>query len=84
MISLNAISASHAVNDFSLDYLSLRQPPALYYEQFHFLKNSAIWSSRVKTTIVRSAHMTGFGMAGATPSPFLVRKARRHDSCKSS
>jgi len=40
VISLNAISAAHAVNDFLLDYLSLRsEPAAIYYEQFHFLKN---------------------------------------------
>jgi hypothetical protein len=39
VISLNAISASHAVNDFLLDYLGLRPERAqLYYEQFHFLK----------------------------------------------
>jgi len=40
VISLNAISASHAVNDFLLDYLSLRaEPDMLHYEHFHFLKN---------------------------------------------
>jgi hypothetical protein len=39
VISLNAISAAHAVNDFLLDYLSLRQDPAdLFYEQFHPLQ----------------------------------------------
>lgn len=39
VISLNAISASHAVNDFLLDYLGLRpERDQLYYEQFHFLK----------------------------------------------
>jgi hypothetical protein len=38
VISLNAISAAHAVNDFLLDYLSLLPENAqLYYEQFHFL-----------------------------------------------
>jgi hypothetical protein len=41
VISLNAISAAHAVNDFLLDYLSLRpEPELLYYEHFHFLKDS--------------------------------------------
>jgi hypothetical protein len=40
VISLNAISAAHAVNDFLLDYLGLRSEPAMiHYEQFHFLKN---------------------------------------------
>lgn len=39
VISLNAISAAHAVNDFLLDYLGLRPDSgALYYEHFHFLK----------------------------------------------
>lgn len=39
VISLNAISAAHAVNDFLLDYLGLRgNGGALHYEQFHLLK----------------------------------------------
>ena len=38
VISLNAVSAAHAVNDFLLDYLSLRpEGEQLYYEHFHFL-----------------------------------------------
>jgi ThiF family len=38
VISLNAISASHAVNDFLLNYLSLRpEGDALYYEEFQLL-----------------------------------------------
>jgi hypothetical protein len=38
VISLNAISAAHAVNDFLLDYLGLRpESSMLYYEHFHFL-----------------------------------------------
>jgi len=38
VISLNAISAAHAVNDFLMDYLGLRADRgALYYEHFHFL-----------------------------------------------
>ncbi len=41
VISLNAISASHAVNDFLLDYLGLRPEMAqLYYEHFHFIKSA--------------------------------------------
>jgi hypothetical protein len=41
VISLNAISAAHAVNDFLLDYLGLRpEPSQLYYEHFHFLKRT--------------------------------------------
>jgi hypothetical protein len=39
VISLNAVSAAHAVNDFMLDYLALRpEPQTLHYEHFHFLK----------------------------------------------
>jgi hypothetical protein len=41
VVSLNAISAAHAVNDFLLDYLCLRPDSGqLYYEHFHFLKNT--------------------------------------------
>jgi hypothetical protein len=41
VVSLNAISAAHAVNDFLLDYLNLRpEPDLLQYEEFHFLKGT--------------------------------------------
>lgn len=41
VISLNAVSASHAANDFLLDYLGLRsENEQLYYEHYHFLKNT--------------------------------------------
>jgi hypothetical protein len=41
VISLNAVSAAHAVNDFLLDYLALRpQTDQLYYEHYHFLKGT--------------------------------------------
>jgi len=43
VISLNAISAAHAVNDFLLDYLSLRpETGTLHYEHFHFLKRTRV------------------------------------------
>jgi len=39
VITLNGISSAHAVNDFLLDYLGLRQErEELYYEHFHCLK----------------------------------------------
>ena len=39
VISLNSISAAHAVNDFLLDYLNLRPDSGIhYYEHFHHLK----------------------------------------------
>jgi hypothetical protein len=41
VISLSAVSAAHAVNEFLLDYLGLRPDGGkLYYEHFHFLKNT--------------------------------------------
>lgn len=41
VISLNAVSAAHSVNDFLLDYLCLRaEPDLLRYEQFQFLKGT--------------------------------------------
>lgn len=41
VISLNAVSAAHAVNDFLLDYLGLRpEAPKLYYEHYYFLKGA--------------------------------------------
>lgn len=40
VISLNAISAAHAVNDFLLDYLCIRKDEdKLYYEHYHHLKS---------------------------------------------
>ena len=39
VITLNAVAAAHAVNDFLFDYLGLRQDStALHYEHFHFLR----------------------------------------------
>lgn len=41
VITLNAISAAHSVNDFLLDYLGLRpESEQLHYEHFHFLKRA--------------------------------------------
>lgn len=41
VIALNAISASHAVNDFMLDYLGLRtEAKDVWYEQFNFLRRT--------------------------------------------
>jgi len=41
VISLNAISAAHAVNDFLLDYLGLREESGdLHYEHFNSLKGT--------------------------------------------
>jgi hypothetical protein len=41
VITLNAVAASHAGNDFLFDYLGLREDHGtLYYEHFHFLNRS--------------------------------------------
>jgi hypothetical protein len=41
VISLNAVSAAHAVNDFLLDYLCLRrETDPLHYEHFHPLRHT--------------------------------------------
>jgi hypothetical protein len=41
VISLNAVSAAHAVNDFMLDYLNMRPGEGQSnYEHFHFLKRA--------------------------------------------
>lgn len=41
VITLNAVSAAHAVNDFLLDFLGLRpEREPLHYEHFHFLKSA--------------------------------------------
>ena len=41
VITLNAVAASHAANDFLLDYLCLRlERKELHYEHFHFLKDA--------------------------------------------
>jgi hypothetical protein len=37
VITLNAVAASHAVNDFLLDYLNLRGDVPVRYEHLHFL-----------------------------------------------
>jgi hypothetical protein len=37
VISLNAVSAAHAVNDFLMDYLGLRPENPLYYKHIHAL-----------------------------------------------
>jgi hypothetical protein len=39
VITLNAVTAAHAVNDFLLDYLCLRPEGKLYFEHFHFLNS---------------------------------------------
>lgn len=63
VISLNAISAAHAANDFLLDYLCLRPEACqLHYEHFHFLKQFGLWSNPGLTRNVRSVLMAACGL----------------------
>jgi hypothetical protein len=55
VISLNAVSAAHAVNDFLLDYLGLRPDSGtLYYDTFIFWMASGLSCSHGKTHIAQN------------------------------
>jgi hypothetical protein len=72
VISLNAISAAHAVNDFLLDYLGLRpERKVLYYDHFHFLKqkHSLVESRRAKDCPECSRGGLRYGRADTTRLP---------------
>lgn len=66
VISLNAVSAAHAVNDFLLDYLTLRaEGDALYYEHFHFLTGKRTLVSLAEMRNVLSAQPPANGSGKA-------------------
>ncbi len=72
VISLNAVSAAHAVNDFLLDYLNLRPESApIYYEHFHFLngKQSLVEPRRDADCSECSTIGLRFGRGDAIPLP---------------
>jgi hypothetical protein len=74
VISLNAISAAHAVNDFLLDYLGLRpEREVLYYEHFHFLKHkhNLVEPRRQKDCPECSRGGLRYGRADSTRLPCL-------------
>jgi hypothetical protein len=73
VISLNAISASHSVNDFLLDYLALRQERPLYYEHFHMLtgKQSLIVPRRDEDCPECSPVGRRYGRADSVPLPCI-------------
>jgi hypothetical protein len=74
VISLNAISAAHAVNDFLLDYLSLRpESPQLHYEEFHFLKGVRNLVEPRKGPECSECSRAGlrFGRGDGTPLPCI-------------
>ena len=66
VISLNAIAAAHAVNDFLFDYLGLRSDHGkLYYEHFHFLKRQRMLvEGPAKPPTARSVHTPGIATTG--------------------
>lgn len=74
VISLNAVSAAHAVNDFLLDYLNLRpEGEAFHYEHFHFLngKRSLVEPRRDADCSECSTTGLRFGRGDAIPLPCI-------------
>ena len=74
VITLNAVAAAHAVNDFLLDYLALRPESAqLYYEQFHFLKDARVLVEPRSDADCSECSRNGlrFGRGDAVPLPFI-------------
>ncbi len=71
VITLNAVSAAHAVNDFLLDYLGLRpEHEPLHYEHFHFLKRSRMLvEPRKDANCPECSHEGRFGRGDSTPLP---------------
>ena len=41
VITLNAVSAAHAANDFLFDFLGLRESGGLQYEHYHFIRRTS-------------------------------------------
>ena len=67
VISLNAVSAAHGVNEFLLDFLDLRpEAKLLHYEHFHFLasKRSLVEPRKDAHCPKRSARGSRFGRGG--------------------
>jgi len=73
VISLNAISASHAVNDFLLDYLALRPERPPYYEHFHLLsgKQAFVMPRRDETCSECSRAGHRYGRADSVALPCI-------------
>jgi hypothetical protein len=71
VITLNAVSAAHAVNDFMLDFLGLRpEPSSLQYEHFHFLKRSrSLVEPRVDVGCSECARTGRYARGDAMPLP---------------
>jgi len=74
VISLNAVSAAHAVNDFLLDFLCLRpEAETLHYEHFHFLtsKRSLVEPRRDPDCPECSITGSRYGRGDGIPLPTL-------------
>jgi ThiF family protein len=74
VITLNAVSAAHAVSDFLLDYLALRREAApLHYEHFHFLdrRRSLVEPRQDRTCPECSVEGLRFGRGDAVTLPCM-------------
>ena len=72
VISLNAVSAAHGVNEFLLDFLDLRpEAKLLHYEHFHFLasKRSLVEPRKDADCPECSARGSRFGRGDGIPLP---------------
>lgn len=73
VVSVNAISAAHAVNDFLLDYLTLRpEPKMFYYEHFYLLSSRrSLVSPRVDPKCSECSPTGRLGRADSVSLPCL-------------
>ena len=74
VISVNAIAASHGVNDFLLNYLSISpERDSLYYEQFHHLRHTRNLVQPRKDNNCPECSRNGsrFGMGDLTELPCI-------------
>lgn len=74
VITLNAVSAAHAVNDFLLDYLGLRtEPEHFYYEHFYFMKRTRSLVAPRKDKNCSECSHSGlrYGRGDAVALPFI-------------
>ena len=74
VISLNAISAAHAVNDFLLDYLGLRpESEGLYYEHFYLLtRKQSLVQPRKDAACSECSHIGGrYGRGDSVALPCI-------------
>jgi len=83
VISLNAIAAAHAVNDFLLNYLELRsESEKLYYEHFHFLQNKRAQVAPRRDEVCPECSPTGkrFGRGDLVDLPCIEENVTAGDA----